>query len=140
MHIRIRNVICNCNFTVLKFKINSQLKLISKECSTLVKLEDLQSRYSDVDQELILTTLNTATPEHLSQLSVSQTRIKTLKNWQSERGPFKSLADLLKVQGFCLKTLDRICASIVARRPQDEVSHVPSKGRRQFVIPPLKLQ
>ncbi|KAK5640444.1 hypothetical protein RI129_011255 [Pyrocoelia pectoralis] len=125
-------------------RLNIQLKLKPRvkvrQYSTLVKLEELELKYSENDQEFILTTLNTATAEHLKQLNISQNRINSLKTWQTNQGTFKSFSDLLEVEGFGIKILDKLCSSIISNQSQSESTPAISKNRRHFVIPPLNKQ
>ncbi|KAF2883956.1 hypothetical protein ILUMI_22214 [Ignelater luminosus] len=104
-----------------------------------------QPKFSSEEQGKILEVLNKSNTEQLSRFDVSQSRIKNLEVWRNKKGPFKSLADVLEVDGLGVKVLERLCESIV----QDNQKHDKSgqtnngklsnngKNRKQYLTPIL---
>ncbi|XP_066148967.1 uncharacterized protein [Euwallacea fornicatus] len=61
----------------------------------------------------ILQTLNDSPPNVLSCYRISNARIKSLSEWKLRRGRFKSLKEVLEVDGFGENILEDICKRIV---------------------------
>lgn len=40
-------------------------------------------------------------------------RIKKLESWKNRKGPFKSIFDILEVEGLGMKNFERLCESII---------------------------
>lgn len=100
----------------------------------------LNLKFSNQDQQKILDILNKSNTDQLSRFDVSQGRIRSLDSWRNKKGPFKSLADVLEVDGLGVKVLERLCESIVTNDKQTVVNikvSNNSKNRRQFLMPQL---
>ncbi|XP_066258817.1 uncharacterized protein [Euwallacea similis] len=61
----------------------------------------------------ILQTLNDSPPEILSRYRISNARIKSLLEWKLRRGHFKTLKEVLEVDGFGENSLEDVCKRIV---------------------------
>lgn len=66
--------------------------------------------------------------------------------WRSKKGPFKSLADVLEVDGLGVKVLERLCESIIIHNNQKNDKSGQNnngklsnngKNRKQYLTPNL---
>lgn len=103
-----------------------------------------KSNFSEEQQIKILNTLNDSNTNHLSRFHVPQNRIKNIHAWKNKKGPFRSLHEVLEVDGLGEKLLHRICEDIINEkydntRDPTELSknNVKNKRQKQIVIPPI---
>lgn len=71
---------------------------------------------------------------------MSQSKAKKIQSWKSKMGPFKSLNEILEVDGFSEKMLHKICKKIILDDVLDEdsitfIKNKPKKLPKQLVIP-----
>lgn len=79
------------------------------------------------------------TTTYFYRFDISQSRIKSLQSWRNKKGPFKTLEDVLEVDGLGVKVFERLCESIVVddgtkTENQNKLSNT-TKNRRQLLIP-----
>lgn len=75
-----------------------------------------------------------------NRYNVSQSKAKKIQSWKSKMGPFKTLNEILEVDGFSEKMLHKICKNIVLDDVLDEnfikcTKNKPKKLPKQLVIP-----
>ncbi|RZC37662.1 uncharacterized protein BDFB_002825, partial [Asbolus verrucosus] len=72
-------------------------------------------------------------------LKVSQTKINSLESYKKKKGPFKSLNELLEVDGLGVKVLEKLCQQIISDKPDENIKKASngSKKMKQFLVPPL---
>lgn len=76
----------------------------------------------------------------LIRFNISQNKIKNLNSWKNKKGPFRSLSDILEVEGLSIKILEKICINIIANADKsNEIQETKSitKTRKQFVTPSI---
>lgn len=68
-------------------------------------------------------------------------RIKNLESWKNKRGPFKSIIEILEVDGLGVKNFERLCESIITNKENvdlvKQVSNPSIKNRRNIYVLPI---
>lgn len=77
--------------------------------------------------------------QHAYRYKISSARLKGITEWKQIRGPFKSISEVLEVDGFGEKALKDICIRIVDNQIcETKVSTVrQQKNRKNLVLPEL---
>lgn len=122
-----------------------------------------ESDYSEEQQKYLLNVLNQSTNEQLSRyqkftnnlvvqyvqtcfnrFNLSKNRIKKIDIWRSKHGAFQSLSDVLEIDGWSVRMLDRLCKTIMeGDDPTKCAEKKPVKARGQILTPaisPAKLK
>ncbi|KAH1001389.1 uncharacterized protein LOC109533090 [Dendroctonus ponderosae] len=92
--------------------------LIRPLCSKAILNEtsldfSFREQFSSEEHSKILQTINESSPEELSRYKISNGRLKGITDWKQTKGPFKSVGEVLEVDGFGEKALKDICKRIV---------------------------
>ncbi|KAJ8977678.1 hypothetical protein NQ317_010417 [Molorchus minor] len=97
-----------------------------------------KTNFTIEEQEKILNTLNDSDSGELSRFHISKNRIKNLQNWKYKKGPFRTLNDVLEVEGLGEKVLEKICHNIITENKVDNNGNtVVSKRLKQLITPPI---
>jgi transcription elongation factor len=102
----------------------------------------------DIDQtNRILKIVNTSSVLELKNYQISHQRIQRILKRREAKGHFKSIEDLLEVDGFGIKILEKFCNSIINSKPEENsaskvndplVKTQPETTKRpQFLTPAL---
>lgn len=79
----------------------------------------------------------------INRFNISQSRIKNLNSWKTKKGPFRSLSDILEVEGLSIKILEKLCVNIIGNTNTHETSESMEatsraiKTRKQFISPTI---
>ncbi|KAJ8933684.1 hypothetical protein NQ318_011460 [Aromia moschata] len=127
------------------FRLSVSLRQVAKYSVNVANTTDtllFQSNFTKDEQEKILSTLNGSNPDQLSRFNVSQNRIKNLVSWKSKKGPFRTLHDVLEVEGLGEKVLEKICQNIISDKDVFEeksmkTNNITNKRLKQLITPPL---
>lgn len=92
--------------------------------------------FTEEEKAKVLKTLNQSNPDQLSKFNVSQNRIKNLELWKTKKGPFKSLNEVLEVEGLGEKVLEKICENIISENITSKIyKNLTSKKIRNILSP-----
>lgn len=111
--------------------------------STKINSLDFQSSYNDQQVAKILGEVNVRSEAELYQFNISKQRIKKIELWKQKHGVFTSIEDILELDGFGVKVLEKFCDSILnspAKSDEGEKKSEDgklSKKKPQFVSPIL---
>ncbi|CAG2068856.1 unnamed protein product, partial [Timema podura] len=94
-----------------------------------------QSPYTSQQQKEILQKLNDSDAKDLGRLAMTQKQVKNLENYRKEHGDYLSLSDVLRIEGFGVRNLKRLCDSILCVSPDSPA--VKAKRQRLVVTPEL---
>ncbi|EEZ99841.2 uncharacterized protein LOC103313039 [Tribolium castaneum] len=98
----------------------------------------IEPKFNDAEQEKILNILNESNKDQLQCLNVAQTNIKRLENYKKRNGPFKSLNELLEVDGLSVKMLEKMCKQLISDSTNSNVKTTnENKKMRQILTPQL---
>ncbi|XP_067012673.2 transcription elongation factor, mitochondrial [Anabrus simplex] len=100
-----------------------------------------EPRYSSEQQKKILQILNDSSRGNLAEFAISKTRIERLQKFLEKNGPFRDLNEVLEVEGLSVKTLERLCDSIISDKEQVKDGSKKVVGRLSrsgLVIPSAK--
>ncbi|CAG0917158.1 unnamed protein product [Notodromas monacha] len=93
--------------------------------STSSKIFEYETPYCREDQRKILQVINAAEAEGLAQYNISKNRIGGILRHRTRKGPFNEVEQLLEVDGFGVKILEKFCESVLGTRA---TSAKPSTG------------
>ncbi|XP_056631786.1 transcription elongation factor, mitochondrial [Diorhabda sublineata] len=107
-----------------------------------------KSNFSKEEQTKILNTLNDSNTNHLSRFRVPKNRIKNIHSWKNKKGPFRSLHEVLEVDGLGEKLLHRICQDIINEKCDNNIldsteltkNNSKNKRQKQIITPPINGQ
>lgn len=91
-------------------------------------LFNFKSNFTEEEQIKILNIINEPNSQ-LSRFKVSQFRIKNIETWKNKKGPFRSLGEILEVEGLGEKLLQKLCEDIVNEKTTDLSSVNISNGK-----------
>nr|CAD7195998.1 unnamed protein product [Timema douglasi] len=94
-----------------------------------------QSPYTGQQQQEILQKLNDSDAKDLGRLALTQKQVKKLENYRKEHGDYLSLSDVLRIEGFGVRNLKRLCDSILCISPDTPAGK--AKRQRLVVTPEL---
>ncbi|KAK9711216.1 hypothetical protein QE152_g25617 [Popillia japonica] len=122
-------------------RISSSITCI-RSCSLDLAHENksFEDKFSAVEKERILTTLNSSSFDALSRFNITQGRLKNLINWKNKKGPFTALSDVLEVDGLGINILDKLCQSILSNEEIDsskQKSILVNKSKKNILLPNL---
>ncbi|KAJ8915858.1 hypothetical protein NQ315_004672 [Exocentrus adspersus] len=126
------------NFFMITIQNTSQAKYSSVNVTHSASGFVFKSNFTIEEQEKVLSVLNRASPEQLASFRVPKNRIKNLQMWKIKKGPFKSLSDVLEVDGLGEKILERMCERIISTANSDsniKKNNVVNKRLKQLVTP-----
>ena len=137
-----------CYLVLDVFRIAPYLKNIvnlSTESSKKINSLDFQHNYNDQQVSKILTTINSRPEAELIKYQISKQRIKKIEARKQKLGEFSSIEDILELDGFGVKVLEKFCESILATNDDDKRESAPneddqlllSSKKQQFVSPNL---
>lgn len=120
----------------------------SSEQSKLINSLDFDSSYNDKQISVILKAVNNRSENELESFNISKQRIKKIEMRKKKLGEFKALEDILELDGFGVKVLEKFCDSILTSQSDgeetkdaatydEEALATSSKKKIQFVTPPL---
>lgn len=108
---------------------------------------EFQSNYNDKQIDEILRTINNRPVDELSAFDISKQRIKKIETRKQKQGQFLSIEEILELDGFGVKVLEKFCDSILETLPDGGVKKVKAKTdgeqsllakkKQQFVSPAL---
>lgn len=79
-----------------------------------LKTLDIANKYSTTDVGRILGAINAAqTLAELQCYDITKGRAQTIRAWRNKNGPIQSVEQMLELDGFGVKNLDKFCASIL---------------------------
>ncbi|XP_018567783.1 uncharacterized protein LOC108908277 [Anoplophora glabripennis] len=99
-----------------------------------------KTNFTPEEQQKVLSILNSSNLEQLASFSVSQSRIKNLESWRTKKGPFRSLNEVLEVDGLGEKVLEKICENIINYNTDETTikkNNGINKRLKQLVSPPI---
>ncbi|KAI4470707.1 hypothetical protein MML48_1g09236 [Holotrichia oblita] len=102
--------------------------------------KSFEDKFTAVEKERILTTLNSSNSDALSKFNITQGRLKNLINWKNKKGPFTTLSDVLEVDGLGINILDKLCQSILSNEEIDSSKQknlVVNKSKKNILLPNL---
>lgn len=107
---------------------------------------EFQSNYTDKQIDQILQTINSRPVDELSNFDISKQRIKKIEIRKQKQGEFASIEEILELDGFGVKVLEKFCDSILGTLPgvvkqtkgaESDTQSLLSKKKQQFVSPAL---
>ncbi|XP_044272006.1 uncharacterized protein LOC123015953 [Tribolium madens] len=99
----------------------------------------IEPKFNNAEQEKILNILNESNKDQLQCFNVAQTNIKKIENYKKRNGPFKSLNELLEVDGLSVKMLEKMCKQLIldSTNPNVKTTTNENKKTRQILTPQL---
>lgn len=95
-------------------------------------LLEFQNNYDSRQVEKILSTVNKQSEIDLSVFNISKQRIRKMQLRKQKQGDFKTLEDILELDGFGVKVLEKFCDSILTgsqlKSHNDETAKPPEVG------------
>lgn len=87
----------------------------SKLCSDYEQANDLgfKNHYSAIENDKILNAINQRSLQDMRNFNISQLRLDRIIQRREKFGEFRSVEDLLEVEGFGIKILEKFCNSIL---------------------------
>lgn len=85
-----------------------------------------KNNYNQEEATRILDAVNKFSPKDLKNYNISQMRLNKLLHHRDVQGDFKSIEDLLELEGFGVKVLERFCNSILlsgVKESEDKTEH-----------------
>lgn len=102
---------------------------------------EFQHNYDEKQIDKILNTINKKTGIELANFEISKQRIKKIEMRRQKQGEFSSIEDILELDGFGVKVLEKFCNSILKvddASKEGELEQLPLYVKKQqFVSPRL---
>ncbi|XP_050517269.1 transcription elongation factor, mitochondrial [Diabrotica virgifera virgifera] len=119
-----------------------QLAKYSVSSSKNVETFNFRSNFTEDEQTKILNVVNDSDTNVLSKFHIPQNRIKSIESWKNKKGPFRSLSEILEVDGLGEKMLHKMCEDIMkCDKPIDQLAVNNNNGKnkrnKQIVLPPI---
>ncbi|CAG9768167.1 unnamed protein product [Ceutorhynchus assimilis] len=100
----------------------------------------LKDIFSPQEHAKILKTLNESSPEELSRFKISNMRVRSICEWKNTKGSFKSLSEVLEVEGFGTKMLEQICKNIACNNIVKHITKKRSPLAKSFLLPEMDFE
>ncbi|XP_004522384.1 uncharacterized protein LOC101451802 [Ceratitis capitata] len=97
--------------------------------------------YTTEEKEKVLSILNNEDVNRILSYDIAKTRAAKLITWKKRNGPLKSIEDILLIEGFGLKVVDKFYKSILESNSGN--SQVPRSARQRtagFITPPIDVE
>ncbi|XP_063919875.1 uncharacterized protein LOC135134917 isoform X2 [Zophobas morio] len=124
-----------------KFRLNFKHGMQYSSSNTSTNYPDLmlQPKFSNAEKEKILSILNGSNSDQLMCFNIAQNKIRNLENYKKRKGPFKSLDELLDVDGLSVKTLEKLCKQIITDTAVQNGKSVNNDNKKikQLFVPQL---
>ena len=139
----------NCNH-MNSFRATAHVRIAMLKTLPTSKdnLLEFQNNYDNKQIERILSTVNKQSEIDLSVFNISKQRIRKMQLRKQKQGDFKTLEDILELDGFGVKVLEKFCDSILTSSQVksfgDETANLPAeedvnlslvKKKQSFVSP-----
>lgn len=125
------------------FRIIPHVRYFAASATTVLnRLNSLEfhNDYDEIQTAKILNVVNKQSPEELTLFNISKQRIMKIDSWKKQQGEFKSVSEILELDGFGLKVLEKFCESILATNSESKTiakKTVANKTGSRIVAPPL---
>lgn len=96
------------------------LALLSSAPSTRDTTLEFQSNYDSKQIDKILKTVNKRSEVELGSFNISKQRVRKIEMRKQKQGEFKKLEDILELDGFGVKVLEKFCDSILSNSQEGE--------------------
>lgn len=107
------------DFLSSRFRLPSQKNLAWFSSHTSYSL-GFKSNYNSQQIDKILKIVNSRSEDDLSTFDISKQRIKKIEMRKSKQGLFNSIEEILELDGFGIKVLEKFCESILRTPSNDE--------------------
>ncbi|XP_030760677.1 transcription elongation factor, mitochondrial [Sitophilus oryzae] len=95
------------------------------------------SKFTPEDDNRILNALNKSDPDELKQFKLPINRIKKIIDWRESNGPFKTLGDVLRIDGIEETILEQVCVKIAQANGSSEKLKRSKPQNRSYLTPDL---
>ncbi|XP_070498200.1 transcription elongation factor, mitochondrial isoform X2 [Chironomus tepperi] len=130
-----------------RLRIFPHSRLLSSHAQPANNDLGFKTSYDNDQTSRILKAVNTSSILELKNYQISHQRIQRILKRRETKGHFESIEDLLEVDGFGIKILEKFCNSIINSKPEENtVNNVDntllktqpeSTKRQQFLTPAL---
>ncbi|XP_055693085.1 uncharacterized protein LOC129795653 [Lutzomyia longipalpis] len=93
--------------------------------------------YTEDQVRNILKIINSSSQEELARYSIAKFRLQKITSWKQQHGQFESLNEILNLDDFGVKVLDKLCQSIVKDTGKSGVEIPTAKKSSQILTPKL---
>jgi hypothetical protein len=90
----------------------------------------LKPKFNESEQAKILDIINQSNRDELQCLNIAQNKVKSLENYKKKNGPFKSLNELLEVDGLSVKLLEKLCKQIITNGSPEQVKQLNNENKK----------
>ncbi|XP_076264115.1 uncharacterized protein LOC143198657 [Rhynchophorus ferrugineus] len=120
------------------FRLQTHIKFLIRHftSSSANSFSSVETTFEE-NCDKILHILNTSTPETLLRLEVSHAHVKDIIKCRTERGSFKSLVDVLQVNGMGDNILKKICDKII-KQDYARLQTTAKKQIKNIITPDIK--
>lgn len=124
---------CTGSFRIIRLSRS----LVTSSSNTLKNLNTLEfnNEYDSAQTKKILNVVNKMSLVELSKFNISQQRIKKIQSRKEKHGEIKSVEEILELDGFGVKVLEKFCESILTDEATKSVIKKPAVNASYFTSP-----
>ncbi|CAD7080419.1 unnamed protein product [Hermetia illucens] len=110
---------------------------LASYCSSVITSDSRQINLDKEKEDRVLNILNGNDKNELMRYPISKTRLDKIQRWKAKNGRIENIEDLLQLDGFGVKMLEKMCENIISHldKPPLETNASSSKRPGVFTIP-----